>query len=60
MRVYDGADAGTSDVSGLPGISSSPVSELLKKMLGRGIIVPVQGMGKGKYIDSRSEPAMMN
>lgn len=32
------------------GITESPASELIRKMLETEIIVPVQGMGKGKYV----------
>lgn len=35
-------------------LTASPSSELLKKMLAAGIIIPVSGKGKGKYIFQKS------
>ncbi len=40
---------GRAEVMAVSGITESPASELIKKMLGIEIIVPVQGKGKGKY-----------
>lgn len=41
---------GRKDVMMLIGITASPASELLKKMLGMRLITPVTGQGKGKYV----------
>lgn len=40
---------GRGDVVELLGITASPASELLRKLLERKIILPVTGMGKGRY-----------
>lgn len=40
---------GRSDIMNTLGITASPASELIKKLLALDIIVPVSGMGKGKY-----------
>lgn len=41
---------GRADVIAVSGITESPASELIKKLLGIEIIVPVKGKGKGKYV----------
>ncbi len=40
---------GRGDVCELTGITASPASALLKRLLENGIITPVAGLGKGKY-----------
>lgn len=40
---------GRRDVMGILGLTPSPASELIKKMLTSKIIEPVKGHGKGKY-----------
>ena len=40
---------GRGEVIEVLGITASPASELIKKMLTSGIIEPVKGYGKGKY-----------
>ncbi|MBR6458681.1 MAG: Fic family protein [Actinomycetaceae bacterium] len=45
---------GRGDVVEILGITSSPASELLKRLLDTGVIVPVSGKGKGKYRFARS------
>ena len=40
---------GRSDIMNVVGITPSPASELIKRMLACGIIEPVKGYGKGKY-----------
>ena len=41
---------GRTDVINILGITPSPASELIKKMLQSGIIMPIKGQGKGKYV----------
>lgn len=41
---------GRSDIIDVLKITASPASELINKLLKSGIIMPVNGMGKGKYI----------
>ena len=41
---------GRTDVMKCLGLTASPASELLKKMLGMGLIEVVTGKGKGKYV----------
>ena len=41
---------GRSDIIDVLKITASPASELINKLLKSGIIMPVSGMGKGKYI----------
>lgn len=50
---YDSA-FGRTDVMKALGITASPASELLKKMLGMNLIIPVTGKGKGKYVFAKS------
>ena len=40
---------GRSDVMNILGITASPASALIKKMLENGVIKPQKGYGKGKY-----------
>lgn len=40
---------GRSEVAALLGLTPSPASELLRKLLSAGVIRPVSGMGKGRY-----------
>lgn len=44
-----GAVFGRSEVTNLLGLTPSPASELLRKLLSVGVIRPVSGMGKGRY-----------
>lgn len=44
---------GRTDIINELGITASPASELIKKLLDAGIIIPVKGKGKGKYIFSK-------
>lgn len=44
---------GRTDIINELAITASPASELLKKLLDAGIIIPVRGKGKGKYIFSK-------
>ena len=41
---------GRTDVMRLPGLTASPASELLRKMLHLGLTEAVTGKGKGKYV----------
>ena len=41
---------GRSEVMHLLGITASPASALIKKMVNAGIIYPIKGKGKGKYL----------
>lgn len=41
---------GRSDIIDVLKITASPASELINKLLKSGIIIPVNGMGKGKYM----------
>lgn len=45
----DGTVFGRTDVMSAINITPSPASELIQKMLSKGIIMPVKGLGKGKY-----------
>ncbi|MCH5249512.1 MAG: Fic family protein [Lachnospiraceae bacterium] len=48
--VYgNGTIFGRTNIVSIVGITPSPASELIKKLLDSNIIVPVKGMGKGKY-----------
>lgn len=44
---------GRTDIINELGITASPASELIKKLLDASIIIPVRGKGKGKYIFSK-------
>lgn len=44
---------GRTDIINELAITASPASELIKKLLDAGIIIPVKGKGKGKYIFSK-------
>lgn len=44
---------GRTDIINELAITASPASELIKKLLNAGIIIPVRGKGKGKYIFSK-------
>lgn len=44
---------GRSDVMQMLGITASPASELIRKLLEANIIIPVKGKGKGKYVFSK-------
>lgn len=44
---------GRTDIINELAITASPASELIKKLLNAGIIIPVKGKGKGKYIFSK-------
>lgn len=54
QKLYDkfgnGKVFARAEVMAVLGITASPASELIKKLLGIEIIVPVQGKGKGKYV----------
>ena len=45
---YDTA-FGRGDVMALLGLTPSPTSELLRKLLSANVICPIKGMGKGRY-----------
>lgn len=44
---------GRTEVMHVLGITASPASELIKKMLDLGIVYPAKGKGKGKYLFKR-------
>lgn len=46
---------GRTEVMRLLGLTASPSSELIKKMLNMGLIYPMKGKGKGKYLFKRDE-----
>ena len=46
---------GRSEVMEVLGITASPASALLKKMLDKDLICPMKGKGKGKYLFRRAE-----
>lgn len=54
QKLYDkfGNDRvfGRAEVMSALGITASPASELIRKLLGVEIITPVRGKGKGKYV----------
>ena len=54
QKLYDkfGNDRvfGRAEVMSASGITASPASELIRKLLGIEIITPVRGKGKGKYV----------
>ncbi len=44
---------GRTEVMHVLGITASPASELIKNMLDLGIVYPMKGKGKGKYLFKR-------
>ena len=46
---------GRTEVMRLLGLTASPSSELIKKMLNMGLIYPMKGKGKGKYLFKRDK-----